>query len=326
MDFFKKLVKVLSVLIKKNKFITFWIFFVLLIILIIKIEPWNAKAKLDLVIDTYNRSEEYQKTNRETFKEEVFEYDKTLLNWILEHIFKDDYKKFQNTEVEELEIWVKKMVKSADWTAREYDWTLNAWEQLTSTPAEIKDFFTEDNFNSFFQAIWFQWNKFNTIYDETIFKDSELIKAYEWVIENINKMYKWYIVTNNENNSHYIFLMIKTPWELLDEWLRKEDLYEQIKQLNNLFYTKIWTLISDKYKEISSLAQYDVWMLQLIKYQDNFNKIIEERKSSYKNWEHDLMIFNFFWEYNDFTQYANIYLWTETFVNDILFKKIIWIL
>lgn len=326
MDFFKKLVKVLSVLIKKNKFITFWIFFILLVILIIKIEPWNAKAKLDLVIDTYNRSEEYQKTNRETFKEEVFEYDKTLLNWILEHIFKDDYKKFQNTEVEELEIWVKKMVKSADWTAREYDWTLNAWEQLTSTPAEIKDFFTEDNFNSFFQAIWFQWNKFNTIYDETIFKDSELIKAYEWVIENINKMYKWYIVTNNENNSHYIFLMIKTPWELLDEWLRKEDLYEQIKQLNNLFYTKIWTLISDKYKEISSLAQYDVWMLQLIKYQDNFNKIIEERKSSYKNWEHDLMIFNFFWEYNDFTQYANIYLWTETFVNDILFKKIIWIL
>ncbi len=218
------------------------------------------------------------------------------------------------------------MVMSADWTAREYDWILNAWEQLTTTPVEIKDFFTADNFNSFFQAIWFQWNKFNTIYDEAIFKDSELIKTYAWVIENINKMYKWYIVTNNENNSHYIFLMIKTPWELLDEWLRKEDLYEQIKQLNNLFYTKIWTLISDKYKEISSLAQYDVWMLQLIKYQDNFNKIIEERKSSYKNWEHDLMIFNFFWEYNDFTQYANIYLWTETFVNDILFKKIIWIL
>jgi len=326
MDFFKNLVKVLSVLIKKNQFITFWIFFILLVVLIIKIEPWNAKAKLDLVIDTYNKTEDYQKTNRDTFREEVFEYDKTLLNWILEHIFKDDYKKYKNTEVEELEIWVKKMVKSTDWTAREYDWTLNAWEQLTTTPAEIKDFFTEDNFNSFFQAIWFQWNKFNTIYDETIFKDSELIKAYEWVIENINKMYKWYIVTNNENNSHYIFLMIKTPWELLDEWLRKEDLYEQIKQLNNLFYTKIWTLISDKYKEISSLAQYDVWMLQLIKYQDNFNKIIEERKSSYKNWEHDLMIFNFFWEYNDFTQYANIYLWTETFVNDILFKKIIWIL
>lgn len=326
MDFFKKLVKVLSVLIKKNQFITFWIFFILLGILIIKIEPWNAKAKLDLVIDTYNKTEDYQKTNRDTFREEVFEYDKTLLNWILEHIFKDDYKKYKNTEVDELEIWVKKMVMSADWTAREYDWTLNAWEQLTSTPAEIKDFFTEDNFNSFFQAIWFQWNKFNTIYDEAIFKDSELIKTYAWIIENINKMYKWYIVTNNENNSHYIFLMIKTPWELLDEWLRKEDLYEQIKQLNNLFYTKIWTLISDKYKEISSLAQYDVWMLQLIKYQDNFNKIIEERKTSYKNWEHDLMIFNFFWEYNDFTQYANIYLWNETFVNDILFKKIIWIL
>jgi hypothetical protein len=326
MDFFKKLVKVLSVLIHKNQFITFWIFFILLVILIIKIEPWNAKAKLDLVIDTYNKTEDYQKTNRDTFREEVFEYDKTLLNWILEHIFKDDYKKYKNTEVDELEIWVKKMVMSADWTAREYDWILNAWEQLTTTPVEIKDFFTEDNFNSFFQAIWFQWNKFNTIYDEAIFKDSELIKTYAWVIENINKMYKWYIVTNNENNSHYIFLMIKTPWELLDEWLRKEDLYEQIKQLNNLFYTKIWTLISDKYKEISSLAQYDVWMLQLIKYQDNFNKIIEERKSSYKNWEHDLMIFNFFWEYNDFTQYANIYLWTETFVNDILFKKIIWIL
>lgn len=326
MDFFKKLVKVLSVLIKKNQFITFWIFFILLGILIIKIEPWNAKAKLDLVIDTYNKTEDYQKTNRDTFREEVFEYDKTLLNWILEHIFKDDYKKYKNTEVDELEIWVKKMVMSADWTAREYDWTLNAWEQLTSTPAEIKDFFTEDNFNSFFQAIWFQWNKFNTIYDEAIFKDSELIKTYAWIIENINKMYKWYIVTNNENNSHYIFLMIKTPWELLDEWLRKEDLYEQIKQLNNLFYTKIWTLISDKYKEISSLAQYDVWMLQLIKYQDNFNKIIEERKTSYKNWEHDLMIFNFFWEYNNFTQYANIYLWNETFVNDILFKKIIWIL
>lgn len=326
MDFFKKLVKVLSVLINKNKFITFWIFFILLVILIVKIEPWNAKAKLDLVIDTYNKTEDYQKTNRDTFREEVFEYDKTLLNWILEHIFKDDYKKYKNTEVDELEIWVKKMVTSTDWTAREYDWTLNAWEQLTSTPAEIKDFFTEDNFNSFFQAIWFQWNKFNTIYDEAIFKDSELIKTYAWIIENINKMYKWYIVTNNENNSHYIFLMIKTPWELLDEWLRKEDLYEQIKQLNNLFYTKIWTLISDKYKEISSLAQYDVWMLQLIKYQDNFNKVIEERKTSYKNWEHDLMIFNFFWEYNDFTQYANIYLWNETFVNDILFKKIIWIL
>lgn len=326
MDFFKKLVKVLSVLINKNKFITFWIFFILLVILIIKIEPWNAKEKLDLVIDTYNKTEDYQKTNRDTFREEVFEYDKTLLNWILEHIFKDDYKKYKNTEVDELEIWVKKMVTSTDWTAREYDWILNAWEQLTTTPVEIKDFFTEDNFNSFFQAIWFQWNKFNTIYDEAIFKDSELIKTYAWIIENINKMYKWYIVTNNENNSHYIFLMIKTPWELLDEWLRKEDLYEQIKELNNLFYTKIWTLISDKYKEISSLAQYDVWMLQLIKYQDNFNKIIEERKTSYKNWEHDLMIFNFFWKYNDFTQYANIYLWNETFVNDILFKKIIWIL
>lgn len=319
-----KLLKILQSLIKKVNIIVYSIFWFWIFLLIWFIQPWNIRWLFNKFSLEYKKTKIYEKTTRETFKKEVFWHDLILIEWIKKHIFQWNEENYTLESLDSFKIGETKKIKTKDWIIKNYYWeNLLEWEEVVIENIKIENYFTLQDFVEFFKLIWFKGNQFHSIFDETIFSDWELIKLYEDIIKDINEMYKWYIVSNKKEKSYYIFLMMKTQWELIDNWLDNEKLYWKIKDFNTMFYTKIWTLISEKYREISALAPHDTWMLQLIKYQDKFSKLIEKRKTKYKFWKHDILIFNFFWEYSDFQEYAKNYIWSEEFLNKVLFKKLL---
>lgn len=319
-----KLLKMFQTIIKKTDVIVYSIFWFWVFLLIFFIQPWNIEWLYNKFSLEYKKTKIYEKTTREQFKKEVFWQDITLIDWIKKHIFPQKFDDYKVENLETFKIWETKKIKTKDWIIKNYYWeTLKEWEEIVMENIQVWNLFELNDFVEFLKSIWFKWNQFHSIFDDTVFKDWELIKLYEEIIKDINDMYKWYIVSNKKDKTYYIFLMMKTQWELIDNWINNEKLYTKIKELNQSFYSKIWTLISEKYREISSLAPHDKWMLQLVKYQDNFSKLIEKRKTKYKFWKHDLLIFNFFWNYSNFNEYAKEFIWSEEFINKLLFKKLL---
>ena len=317
-----QILKLFQYLIKNINYIIGWIIWSLLFILIIYVEPWNIWKLADKFSLEYKKTTIYNKTDRETFKKEVFWSDQTLLNNLKSHLF-DNESEYKIEQLEWFKIWESKKIKTKEWIVRDNDWKeLKEWEEYITEKLNIENLFTVNDFIYFLKSIWFKWSQFHSIFDEILFKDSDFIKLYESILEDINNMYKVYYVHNEKKNVYYIFLMIKTEWELIDEWYNINTLYSKIQDLNSQFYSKIWTLISEKYREISALAPHDLWMLQLVKYKENFSKLINDRKKT-KQWLHNIMIFNFYWKYSNFWEYAKNFIWSERFLNDYLFKKLV---
>ena len=85
-----QILKLFQYLIKNINYILGWIIWWLIFALIIYIEPWNIWKLFDKFSYEYKKTTIYNKTDRETFKKEVFWSDQTLLNNLKWHLFDNE--------------------------------------------------------------------------------------------------------------------------------------------------------------------------------------------------------------------------------------------
>lgn len=325
--------QMLQSLVKKRYFILWFLFFIGFMIINIFIQIWNIDIYTETLTIKQQDIKWYKETDRTEFETLVFNSNLDLLE---EHIIPS---LFENASVssietiEDLSIWEEK--QRSDWNfTKDYDgWELFDGEKIIEKKTKLKWFFNADKFNDFMafvlQKAWYtpeEWeeNNYRLIFDDMWEKDQEFANLYSDIMDDINKMYSWYRVTINW--TQYIFLIIKTPGELLDLDLRKERFISKLEELIDKFYKKMLDIYKIKSNEIAQLASSE-WKgyKYLLKYQAKINQTIEKLKDHALSKDRSILIINLvgkdlWWKDKSFMKK---YLSSPTFVNDIFYYYLV---
>lgn len=328
-----RLSETLRRLIKKRWIILGFLFFLWLMILAIYLQLWNVSINTDNLRIWKKDISSYKSVSRDEFKDQVFNSNYLLISDHIAPILFWEDAKIKVEMIDFLSIWEEKQVTDGSYI-REYDgWLLYDWESIIEKRTRLEGFFNADKFNDFMayvlQKAWYiaeiwEENNYRFIFDDIWEKDAQFATLYSEIMSDINKMYMGYIVETEWVK--YLFIIMKSPGELIDQNLSKAKFMDKINYMIDQFYQKLIDTYKSKSNEIAQLASTEwKWYKYMLKHQSKVIKAIEKLRIDAFNKDRSIIIVNLVWKevVKHDLKYIKKYLYSIAFVNDAFYYYLV---